>query len=341
MAGDQDQPKRRVLPARGRVSVQGGGLLALHRAARHEDDVRRGEAQHPAKLAGPGVVPVALEAVEFHRAGDADPILRHTQLDEPAGVLVILRRDGVDLRQRRLQQDPQPSISPVAARAEPGIDDGDLGPRPLGRVDQVGPELELDECQHGRPDPLDRPLRRPTEVQRGVEGDEVGIGAACDRQPRGRRRGDHDLPPGTAAGHLADQGPEQQDLADTHRVEPEAGLVADPDGGVTPELLVPTFAVLARAGPSEDQERREEEEGGHVDHIQRQRHLGESFPGMVPLLSCRKVPPSRAIAVPRERRLASSWCEAATDGARAEGREAVPDTRSSQPVGGGWAHNPF
>ena len=31
-------------------------------------------------------------------------------------------------------------------------------------------------------------------------------------------------------------------------MEPEAGLVADPDGGLAPELLVPTLAILARCG---------------------------------------------------------------------------------------------
>ena len=156
-----------------------------------------------------------------------------------------------------------------------------LAPAAFGRPDQVGPELQLDQGQHGRPDLRDGPPRRPAKVERGVEGHQVGIGPAGDGQAGGRRRRDHDLPVGTAAGHLAHQRPQQQDLAHAHRVKPEAGLVADPQGGLAPKLLAPSFTILARAKPSVEQQRREEDQGGGVDHIQREWHLGESFPGTV------------------------------------------------------------
>ena len=78
------------------VGRQRGGFLTFHRASCHEDQVGGREPQHLAEIAGPGVVPVALQSVILDRAGDADPVARNSQLHEPAGVFGVLGRDGVD-----------------------------------------------------------------------------------------------------------------------------------------------------------------------------------------------------------------------------------------------------
>ena len=54
------------------------------------------EAQLLAQLASLGVVPVAFQAVVLDRAGDADPVAGNSQIDEPAGVVGILGRHGID-----------------------------------------------------------------------------------------------------------------------------------------------------------------------------------------------------------------------------------------------------
>ena len=156
--GHQDQPQAGVLAPGRPVRGQRGGLFAFHRAAGHEHQVgvRAGPASC-AKLARLGVVPVAFQAVVLHRAGDADPIARERPARRTAG------RSRRPERPRRrcdrsvgLQRASEAAIAAVAAGAEPGVDDRHLGPGSLGRSDQVRPELELDQGQHGRPDPRDR-----------------------------------------------------------------------------------------------------------------------------------------------------------------------------------------
>ena len=97
---------------------------------------------------------------------------------------------------------------------------------------------------------------RPTEVQRCVERDQVRVGPPGHRQARRRRGRDHHFPVGTAAGHLAHQGPQQQDLADADRVKPETGLVADSPWSRSPRTFRST---LRDTYPPEAIDRRAEE----------------------------------------------------------------------------------
>ena len=190
------------------------------------------------QLARLGVVPVALQAVVLDRAGDADPLARGRPGRRTAR---HSRRSGRPRRRCSRSVGPsgpaEAAVAAVAAGAEPGVDDRHLGPGRFAARIRFGQSSSSTRASTVGRIAADRPPRRPAEVERGVERDQVGKGPAGHGQAGRRGRRDDDLPARPPPGHLADQRPQQQDLADAHRVEPEAGLVADPQRGVAPELL--------------------------------------------------------------------------------------------------------
>src|SRR5208337_3610695 len=278
VAGYQDQPQAGVLKPSRPVGAQRGGFLSVHRTSCHEDQVGVREPQLLAEIAGPGVVPVAFQSIILDRTGDAYPVARNSQLHEPASVIGVLRRDNVNASKRGSQRSAQAAVSAIAPYAESGVDDRDFGSRRLRRPDQVRPQFQFDEGQHGRPDASHRPPGGPTEVQRCIKGDQVGKGPAGHRQAGRRGRRDDHLPVGTPPGHLTYQRSEQENLANTHGVKPEAGLASYPQRGVTTELLPQALTVLARSDHAVKQHGSEQEQRYDIDQIQSEGHLGESFP---------------------------------------------------------------
>src|SRR5579871_3965618 len=81
-------------------------------------------------------------------------------------------------------------------------------------------------------------------------------------------------------------------------MEPVAGPIADPQRRLAPELLAPAVAILARTDCSIQQPGSQHNHRCQVNHVQSQRHLGESFPGTGALLPSDQVAAVHATAVP-------------------------------------------
>jgi hypothetical protein len=81
-------------------------------------------------------------------------------------------------------------------------------------------------------------------------------------------------------------------------MKPETRLLSDPQRSFSPELLLPTFAILADAKPHVEQVWRAKEERGQIEEIQCKGHIGESFPGTAAQSLSGEARSSFAIGVP-------------------------------------------
>ena len=209
--------------------------------------------------------------------------LGNAQLDESPRVFRILRGHDVDAAERRLERAAQAAIAAIAPRAETGVDDRHLGTRRAwpARI-RLGQSSSSTRASTVGRIARDRPPGRPAKVERCVERDQVGI-RSRGRPPGPSTSSSRSRPP-SWAGDGPSRGPEG--AAAGPRPRSPRGTrgrgVADPQRGLShgasppsPRDTCPLEAIGRRA------ERREDHQGGRVDQVEREWHLGESFPGTV------------------------------------------------------------
>jgi hypothetical protein len=140
--GDEEARLRHALAH----PVEGGEhqlLLAPDRAPGHPQRPRRRAALEEAREAlrdPPGLDGVELEvARHLHAVGGC------SERPDALGVGLSLHEEAVDLGEHRREEPPHALVAGERARRDAAVDEGDPGAAPPRLVDEVGPELRLDE----------------------------------------------------------------------------------------------------------------------------------------------------------------------------------------------------
>ena len=158
------QPQGGVGVAERQVGLGGEPFLRGLGTAGQKYDVVGGDAGQTAELIDLGGPAIAADAVELHRAGDAD--IAGTEGREPVGVIVRTGADDRDPAEHGGGEAANPAVSEKALLAHSRIGDHDRDVPPLGRGQEVGPEFQFTEHEQIRADAIEDPMHRPAEVER-------------------------------------------------------------------------------------------------------------------------------------------------------------------------------
>ena len=123
--------------------------------------------------------------VELEVAGDPDPVGRGTQGQDPLRLGLSLHEEEVDLREHPAEERANPPIAPEGAVRDAAVHHRHAGAAPVRLVDEVGPQLRLDQDQQRRVEGRERLAHRPRPVERGVE-EPVQVARRLGRRPRCR-----------------------------------------------------------------------------------------------------------------------------------------------------------
>ncbi|MPM66440.1 hypothetical protein SDC9_113347 [bioreactor metagenome] len=219
--------------------------------------------------------------IEFEIAATPDHRLRRYRA-ETFGIGVGLRRDHIELRQKRREKAAEPAIAARRTVRHPRIDQGRVRSGAMRLKHQIGPDFSFQNHQQFRLKQFQRPAHHPAEIER-TEDRRRALRQLLAHQilPRGRSGREHHFEPGVFGQQFFDQ--RQCDHAFTHadRVDPDAAAIRR-------QLLPPRRAEMAepfaeglfpaRTPPQFPQQpRNEKQKADRHEKIVQQHHQAHNF----------------------------------------------------------------
>jgi hypothetical protein len=161
---------------------------------------------------------VVLDVARHH-----DPLLRHPESREAVGVGAAADQDQAERLEQGRERATDPAVTRGRGVRQAAVDHRHRHSAPAGLMEQLRPQLGLD--QHHQP--RLRRIEHPTDRRRQVERAGQNLHRVAGRAPRqleaargGGGEQHRQLRP--ARGELAQQPPRQLDLAHRHRLHPDS-----------------------------------------------------------------------------------------------------------------------
>ena len=135
---------------------------------------------------------------------------------------LALHQEEIDLGEHAGEEAARLPVARERARRDAAVHERDARAAPTRLVDEVGPQLRLDEDEQRRVQDVESPAHRVREVEGRVEQPVDAADALLGHRVAGHRgRGEEDAVPREALAQRGDQGPGGQDLADGDGVDPD------------------------------------------------------------------------------------------------------------------------
>ncbi len=272
VARRHDQAQRAAGELQVAIGAGQDRLLAAVRAAGHDHGGLGIEPEEPAQPLRLGRLRLRDGHVALEHAAVDHLVGVQPGPDEPASVLLAA---GAAEAHRRVEAAPeagQPAHPLAGAPPDPPVDDHHGHLQAPAGVQEVRPELQLDQHHHVRADAAERRPRAEGEVERHVEGRRPGVELAQTRRAGVGVGAEDDLPLRPAAAQLADERAGDRRLADAGAVHPEAPSLARAER-VEAEPLPYAGPVALRLGQLVEPVGQRQGGGEQVEAVQDQRHV--------------------------------------------------------------------